>query len=135
MSSQERGPAYPLSLIAGALILLGGLVRAASIGILPPRAYGMGFRFVSGLLRTASVGIGPAFYQVSAIIGIVSGVIVLVGAVMLSSHLDRNASWGTVILIFSAVGLLGGGGFLVGSLLGILGGILAITWRPVTRNL
>lgn len=135
MSSQERGPAYPLSLIAGALILLGGLVRAASIGILPPRAYGMGFRFVSGLLRTASVGIGPGFYQVSAIIGIVSGVIVLVGAVMLSSRLDRNASWGTVILIFSAVGLLGGGGFLVGSLLGILGGILAITWRPVTRSL
>lgn len=135
MSSQERGPAYPLSLIAGALILLGGLVRAASIGFLPPRAYGMGYRFVSGLLRTTSFGVGPAFNLVSAVIGIISGVIVLFGAVMLSSHLDRNASWGTVILIFSAAGLLGGGGFLVGSLLGILGGILAITWRPVTRSL
>ncbi len=95
----------------------------------------MGYRFVSGLLRTTSVGIGPGFNQVSAVTGIISGIVVLVGAVMLTSHVEKNASWGTVILIFSAIGLLGGGGFLVGSLLGILGGILAITWRPLTRNL
>ncbi len=94
----------------------------------------MGYRFVSSLLRTTNVGIGVRFSQVSAVIGIVSGIVVLVGAVMLTSHIEKNASWGTIILVFSAIGLLGGGGFLVGSLLGILGGILAITWRPLYRN-
>jgi len=35
-----------------------------------------------------------------------------------------------MIFAFSIVSLFGMGGFFVGSILGVLGGILAITWKP-----
>ncbi len=129
MSVQDRGPAYVISLIAGALILIGGLVRAASTGVLPTKAYGTGFRIVSTTFRAANLSFTNTFLQFSAMVGIITGIIVLVGAVMLSSQSRQNAAWGTVILIFSAFSLIGGGGFFIGSILGILGGIIAITWR------
>lgn len=130
MSVQDRSPAYVVSLIAGALILIGGLVRAATTGVLPTKAYGTGFRIVSTTFRAANLNITNTFLQLSAMVGIITGIIVLVGAVMLSSQSRQNAAWGTVILIFSAFSLIGGGGFFIGSILGILGGIIAITWRP-----
>ncbi len=132
MSVQDRGPAYVISLVAGALILVGGLVRAASVGVLPSRAYGTGFRIMSTTFRAANLNITNTFLQLSAMIGIVTGIIVLLGAVMLGSQSHQNAAWGTVVLIFSAFSLIGGGGFFIGSILGILGGIVAITWRSAT---
>ncbi len=134
MSSQSRGPAYVLSIISGTLILLGGVFLAISAGILPSRAYGMGSKLVSEMLRSANLPLGTGFHEVSAIIGIVSGVMVLVGAVMIGSRREVYPAWGAVVLIFSALGLLGGGGFSIGSVLGIAGGILAITSKPLTSS-
>ncbi len=85
-------------------------------------------------LPNVSFGLGPTLLQASAILGMVSGIVVLVGAVMLGSKIEQNTVWGTVIIAFSAIGLLGGGGFLVGSLLGFLAGIMAILWRPLQRT-
>ena len=132
MSTRDKGPAYVISLIAGALILIGGLTRAASMGVLPTRAYGAGFKIVSTTFRAANINVTGEFFRVSAIFAIITGIVVLVGAVMLSSQSHQNAAWGTVIVIFSAFSLIGGGGFFIGSVLGILGGVIAITWRPGT---
>ena len=38
--------------------------------------------------------------------------------------------WGAIILVFSFLSYFGGGGFFVGGLLGIIGGIIAISWKP-----
>ncbi len=132
MSAQDTGPAYVISLIAGALIIIGGLVRAASTGVIPTRAYGTGFKIASTTLRAANLNVTNTFLQLSAMVGVITGIIVLVGAVMLSSQSHQNATWGTVILVFSAFSLIGGGGFFIGSILGIFGGIIAITWRPTS---
>ncbi len=133
MAGEDRGPAFVLSLLAGTLLFFGGVLRAASIGLLPNRAFGSSFRFVTRTFPNGTLGLGPALLQTSAILGVVSGMIILLGAVMLGSKIEQNTVWGTVIIAFSAIGLLGGGGFLVGSLLGFLAGIMAILWRPVTR--
>jgi hypothetical protein len=37
---------------------------------------------------------------------------------------------GASILVFSLLGLLLGGGWFIGSILGFIGGLLAITWKP-----
>jgi hypothetical protein len=56
---------------------------------------------------------------------------IIAGAAMtllLKPELRKTA--GASIIIFSIVGLLFGGGWILGSVLGIIGGLLAIIWKP-----
>ncbi len=64
-----------------------------------------------------------------AVVGIVAGVLVLFGAVMMYNRPREVAMWGTLVLGLSVVSFFGAAGFFVGAVLGILGGILALTWR------
>ncbi|HWY27841.1 MAG TPA: hypothetical protein VNW25_01145, partial [Candidatus Sulfotelmatobacter sp.] len=67
---------------------------------------------------------------------ILSGILVLVSAVVMSFRSHQYPAWGTIIIVFSVTGLLAGGNFLtgVGSVLGIIGGLLAITYKTTTRS-
>jgi bacteriorhodopsin len=67
---------------------------------------------------------------VISIVGLVSGVIMVIGATMLRAHPQEHVMWGTVIIIFSAISFVGMGGFFIGALLGIIGGAFAISYRP-----
>jgi uncharacterized membrane-anchored protein len=62
-------------------------------------------------------------------VGVVSGILVLIGALMIYYKRSEQAkTLGIVVLIFSTVTLIGGGGgFLIGTILGIIGGALAIS--------
>jgi uncharacterized membrane protein len=62
-------------------------------------------------------------------VGVVSGILVLIGALMMYYKRSEQAkTLGIVVLIFSTVTLIGGGGgFLIGTILGIIGGALAIS--------
>ncbi|KPL18675.1 MAG: hypothetical protein AMJ92_06990 [candidate division Zixibacteria bacterium SM23_81] len=63
-------------------------------------------------------------------LGVIAGIIVLLGAAMIYSKPAKAQGWGMAILISSAISLIAGmGGFLAG-VLGIIGGALAIAWRP-----
>ncbi|MEM2270923.1 MAG: DUF6114 domain-containing protein, partial [Nitrososphaerota archaeon] len=61
---------------------------------------------------------------------LISGVVVLTASVMLQSRPAQAQTWGLLMLVFSVIGLLGMGGFVIGSVLGIIAGVLALTWRP-----
>lgn len=55
----------------------------------------------------------------------------MASAVMLNRYPRQHQTWGIVILIFSILGVFGGmAGYLVGLVLGIVGGTLAIAWKP-----
>jgi hypothetical protein len=54
----------------------------------------------------------------------------MIGALMLNTRPTEHTAWGIIILVFSAISILGMGGFLVGAILGIVGGALAISWKP-----
>ncbi|MFQ5712208.1 MAG: DUF6114 domain-containing protein [Candidatus Geothermarchaeales archaeon] len=57
--------------------------------------------------------------------------IVIYAAMMLNSKPAQHVTWGTLILIFSVLSVLGSwAGFGLGLILGIVGGALAIGWRP-----
>ena len=64
-----------------------------------------------------------------AVIGIASGIVVLDGAIMVYHQPAKASTWGALILAFSIVSLFGMGGFFVGAILGVVGGILALTWK------
>jgi hypothetical protein len=101
--------AFVLSLIAGAFILINGITIA----------------MVGSFLDTVFEG-----GLVIGAIGAALGVGVLISAILLSSDRQRNTTMGAVILILSLVSIIIGGGFFIGLLLGVVGGIMAIVWRP-----
>jgi len=80
-----------------------------------------------GMMRGLGLGFG-----FMGILSLIFGIIVIISGVMLYSRPSKHTTWGVVIVVFSALSVLGSmmGGFGVGVLLGLVGGILAITWKP-----
>lgn len=116
------GPNYPstafiLSLIGGIFILLAGLVEAAL-------AAAIGAAFLAIV-----PGLGALFIGL-AVLALILGLIVIYGAFQLRSHPESAKTWGILILVFAIVSWVGGGGFFIGFLLALIGGILALTWKP-----
>lgn len=64
--------------------------------------------------------------------GLVSGAVVLASAVLLVAVPNQRMTWGVLMLVFSALSFLGLGGFVVGAVLGMVGGILTLRWNPST---
>jgi len=87
---------------------------------------------MSGMNGGMSMGMMMSFAPALTVLGLASGAIVLLGSAMLYSRPSESQLWGAIILTFSVVSILGGmGGLLVGLVLGIASGILALTWtRP-----
>ncbi len=79
---------------------------------------------------------GYGFGGIFGLVGIVFGIVVLVSAVMLYNKPSERSKWGLLILIFSVLSVFGSAmaGFGVGLILGVLGGIFALTWKPSTSK-
>ena len=130
MEADRPQTAFILSLIAGVLMLLGNLAMVLMVsagywwmGISGGHYMMMGFSF------------GFELMLVLAALGAACGVVVLISAVLLHARPRQATTWGAVILAFSLIGLVGMGGFFVGAVLGIVGGVLALTWqKPSVGN-
>ena len=134
MTNEERPTAaFILSLVAGVFIILGGGMTSL---------FGYGFMGMMG--RNGSWGgmMSPGFgmmgfaFGMMGFLGLIFGVIVIISALMLNSKPQEHTTWGTLILIFSVISIFGSamGGFGIGLILGIIGGILAITWKPPEKK-
>jgi len=131
MSSQETPiAAFILSLIGGVLILIGGVVSSVwfmsggyGVGGMMGGYGGMmgGFGFPFGLMGN----LWP--------MGLVAGTLVIIGALMLNARPAEHTAWGTIILVFSIISFIGMGGFFIGAILGIAGGAVALSWRPISK--
>ena len=64
-----------------------------------------------------------------SVISIGIGVILTVGGYLIYTNPEGAGKWGLAILVSSIVSLFGMGGFFIGPILGIIGGILALTKR------
>jgi hypothetical protein len=136
MAERERPTAaFLLSLVGGIFIVVGG----GAMSMLGPFGYGgmmSGFRGMMGYgypaYRYGYGMMGGLGFGLFGILGLIFGVIVIISAFMLNSRLHEHSTWGTVIVIFSVLSIFGSamGGFGVGLILGIIGGILGITWKP-----
>jgi hypothetical protein len=69
-------------------------------------------------------------WVVIGILLVLDGLIVSGAALTLVVKPDMRQAAGASILVFSLLGLLLGGGWFIGSILGFIGGLLAITWKP-----
>ena len=141
MTNEERPTAaFILSLVAGVFIILGGGMMSL-----------FGYGFMGMMDRYGGLGgsygrwggmMGPGFgmmgfaFGMMGFLGLIFGVIVIISALMLNSKPQEHTTWGTLVLIFSVISIFGSamGGFGIGLILGIIGGILAITWKPPEKK-
>lgn len=123
MAPGYGGPSYPstayiLCLIGAIFILLDAVVTAAVAA-----AFGGAF---------LSVGLGGvgAILIALAIVALLFGFVILYGALQLKNNPGSAKTWGIILLVLALISFVGGGGFFIGAILVIIGGIMAIVWTP-----
>jgi len=85
----------------------------------------MPFHNIPGFVGGILAGVG--------LFGLISGVIVLGSGIMVRIHPEQSTVFGVLILIFSVLSFFGSGGFVIGAILGIIGGVMILRWRrPAT---
>ena len=63
--------------------------------------------------------------------GMTCGLIMVAGAIMLSRKPQQHRMWGVIVLVFSLLSIIGtAGGVFIGLLLGMVGGMYGIIWKP-----
>ena len=109
-----------LSLIAGIFVILGGLF-IAFVGSV-----------VSSFGYLANGGASPGtVVTIVGVVGIIFGLIMIVGAAMMYSNPKSAKMWGAIVLVMSILSWFTAvGGLVIGFLLGLIGGILAIVFKP-----
>jgi membrane associated rhomboid family serine protease len=108
--------AWTLSLIGGIFIIIGGLVVAVVGAIV-------------GALSTLFLGGIGAVAGFIGIVGIIIGILVIYFGRRM--HEDpSNHAWSILVIVFSLLSFIGAaGGFVIGAILGVVGGVLGLTWK------
>jgi hypothetical protein len=127
VSRSERGipPSSILSMIGGALMIAGGVLALSMFGVwtqagMPGWGGGMmGGGMMSGGFMWAAAGTTSA-------ISIGSGAVCIAGGYSIYKKPESASVWGIAIMISGIVGMIGMSGFFAGSILAIVGGILAV---------
>ncbi len=125
--SEKPVAAFVLSLISGILVLLTSLFILVSVELLSLGGEGLGIVFLEVI---------EALIRVLGILGLIFGVLIIVGAVMIYSGTPQKVKIGSIlVLVFSIISLFTvGGGFFIGFILGLIGGILGLTWKPPIKQ-
>jgi len=128
--------AFLFSLIGGIIILVAGVVSSVWFwyGSAVWGDFGdMWFGFMGGYhSMMGSVGFPLGYMLGFSLVGLVSGIVVVVGALMLNSRPQEQFAWSVLIMVFSAISFLNMGGFFVGGFLGLVGG--AVAYGSRTNN-
>jgi hypothetical protein len=136
--TQNTTPGYPraasiIALAGGAIITLSGvLFVAVSAFILPNLSYS-NLSTPPNLPPASIPGMVSGIVGVMGAFGLVTGAIVLISSVMLLTNSGQRRTWSVFILVFSILSFIGLGGFIVGAVLGIIGGALILRWKPPTQ--
>jgi hypothetical protein len=127
VSKKGMSPSSILSIIGGALMVAGGAFALSMFGVWsqagmpgwgPMMGGGVGmmgggfFGWVVGTMAAVSLG---------------TGAIAIAGGYAIYRNPESSTAWGIGILVASIIGLFGMGGFVIGPILGIVGGILALS--------
>lgn len=126
-------PSIVLLLVGGSLILVGGLGSLAWSSMFTFMNSGMmDYDMMMGNMMndrmTWMMNNQPWHNMILgfSVVGISSGIIVIASGLLIYRKPSNAQLYGILGLVFSTIGFLGMGGFVIGSVLGILGSILAL---------
>jgi hypothetical protein len=124
--SQIGKRAFSLSLMAGILIVC----NAVAVGVA-----GAYFPWIFPTLPGSDNNATVPFTTIS-VIALICGALILFAAIMLRTKPENKKAWGILVIVFSIPSVVTGGGFIVGFILGIVGGFLALrkTHRPTENS-
>jgi hypothetical protein len=111
--------AFRLAIIAGFLIVINSTLVGIAAAWFPavfPTLPGSTSTDQSVLFRLTAVGLA-------------SGVLVLLGGMLLHYKPSHMRAWGVMIIVFSLTSLVTAGGFIIGFILGIIGGAFALSGK------
>lgn len=129
--AEKPTAAIVLSLIAGILVMVSGVVLVMVSKLLSDR---IGPIMIG---KSSYITLAGIAYPIAGL-KLLLGIIVMIGAAVLFLSTAQRMAWSVIILIISIIALIlsifppepiG----LVGSILGILGGALALSWRQTKR--
>lgn len=134
----EKKPAstaFALSLAAGTIILFGGVLQLIFFANFSSSGFGgnmMGPEMMGGGMM--GWWTGPWWPMMGGwflfpLLVLISGIIVLVAALMLNTKPCETHTWGMIMLVFSVIAFLRTGISILGAILGILGGIIALSTK------
>lgn len=134
-TNQALTSAYPktasiLALVGGMFMILGGVVFLGVATFVIPHLNLSNITIPQGMDRASLTGLISGVLTVMGGVGLVCGAIVLISATMLLAKVGQWRTWGILILVFSVLSFIGLGGFVIGAILGIVGGIMALRWKP-----
>lgn len=109
---------FIISLIAGVLILINALLIVGIAGVV-----GSWAEWVPEAEEAADVV--STFFYAWAGAGLIFAILVIIGAILIYMP-GREVLGGILVLVFSILSIIIGGGFFIGLILGIVGGILGI---------
>jgi hypothetical protein len=121
MSQTEKlTRAFTLSLVAGLLIVC----NAVAVGVA-----GAYFPWIFPTLPGSDNNAAVPFTTIS-VIALICGALVLFAAIMLRIRPENKKALGVMIMVFSIPSVITGGGFIIGFIVGIVGGVKAVRWKP-----
>jgi hypothetical protein len=134
-ASEKSSSAYPktaalLALVGGMITILGGAILIGVASFVIPHLNLSNMTVPQGMDRASLPGLIAGVLAVMGGFGLVCGAVVLVSATMLLARVGTRRTWGILILVFSVLSLVGLGGFVIGAVLGIAGGVLTLRWKP-----
>lgn len=115
-----------LAVIAGILMVIGGIVSLSMTWYHTAFSGYPMMDMMGGAWNTFMQRFTPWILGIS-ISSIICGGIVLFSSTMMSKNPENARLWGILILIMSSFGILSGMGFLIGPILGIIAGVVAIS--------
>lgn len=106
-----------LAIVGGLFILLGGVAEAFIGSTISTLTFGQ----AGGLL----VGLGA--------LGVLMGILIVIFGILILVSDEGTGAYGIVVIVFSVISLASAfGGFIIGFILALIGGILALTWEPLS---
>ena len=127
--------AFVSSIVGGLIVLIFSFINLVWFGFNSPNWGGFG-NYWGGMMDgyhnfMGTYSTSTGFFMAISIVSFVCGVIVLMSALVLRIHPQEHVLWGVVIVVFSAVSFVGMGGYFVGAIFGIIGGVLSLTYKPL----
>lgn len=116
--------AFTLVLVGGVLVAAGGFANALMLSVMMPTSWMPGTHmgaadWADGWMTSMATWLG--------LWGIGAGLLVIAIAFQLRRHPAQAGTWGVAAVAGGIIALFALGGYVVGSLLAIMGGVLAIS--------
>jgi len=105
-----------LTIVGGLFILLGGIAELS----------------IGSAVSAITLGQGGGVLEGLGALGILMGILILVLGIAILTAYESAAAYGVAVIILSVISLASFfGGFVIGFILALIGGILATTWEPL----